>query len=266
MFKISNIDILILIGLLFIFVPLAGCEPEITPSEEGNPYVTNQSLELNKSLILNYLVLMPESFDSTLSYPVLLALPPGAQSINEVEWAVNLYYIRQSIQRNWIVISPIAPEGILFHEGSEVYIPMLLDEIEKSFHVEEGKYHIAGISNGGISAFRLATAYPERFKSVTVFPGIPLESDERYLNKMVDMAITLYVGQNDDPDWVNGTEQTAGILDSLGAEVVYKVWPANGHVITSLKPTDLFDLFDAYRMIDKIFATTGVKNENQGKR
>jgi len=239
-----KLSILILVIFLMAF---AGCEPEITSNEESNPYIKRNSLFLSEVMILNYLVLMPESYDSTLSYPVLLALPPGAQSINEVEWAINLYYIRQSIQRNWLIVSPVAPNGNLFHEGSEVFIPFLLDEIEQSIHVEGGKFHLAGISNGGISAFRLATGYPDKFQSITVFPGIPLESDTPYLDNMAGMNITMYVGENDALEWVSGTEQTVQALDLLGLNVSHRIWANNGHVITSLKPEFLFDLFESYR-------------------
>ena len=79
------------------------------------------------------------------------------------------------------------------------------------------------------------------------------ESDKPYLDNMVGMPITLYVGENDAVEWVSETEQTAQILDSLGATVTYKIWVNDGHVITSLKPQFLFDLFDTYRQIDRIF-------------
>ncbi len=248
----KNIVLYIATYLLVIIyiMTLIGCEAEITPPEDGNPYVKRQTLELSSSERLNYVILFPESYDSTLSYPALLALPPGSQSINEVEWAINLYYIRQSIQQNWIVINPIAPEDKLFHEGSEVYIPILLDEVEKSLKIEGDKFHLAGISSGGISGFRLATVYPERFQSLTVFPGLPLESDQKHLDRLVDMSITMYVGENDASEWVNGTEQTAHELDSLGVTVSYKIWANDGHVITSLNPEFLFDLFETYRKTD----------------
>ena len=245
--KLINLSLTILFPLIYGIIILTGCEPEITPSEQGNPYQKNRSLIINPSVSLQYQILLPESFDSTLAYPAVLALPPGAQSINEVEWAINLYYIQQSIQRNWLVISPVAPEGVRFHEGSEVYIPVLLDDVMKSFKIENAKFHLAGISSGGTSAFRVATEFPERFKSLTVFPGVPLEEDQAFLGNMINMIVTMYVGENDDEDWVSASEKTADSLDSLGVDVTFQIWSDNSHVISSLSSSYLFDLFDSYR-------------------
>jgi len=85
---------------------------------------------------------------------------------------------------------------------------------------------------------------------MTVFPGLPLESDQRHLDNLVDMSVTMYVGEKDASEWVEGTRQTAHLLDSLDVDANYKIWPANGHVISSLTPEFLFDLFDTYRETD----------------
>jgi len=57
-----------------------------------------------------------------------------------------------------------------------------------------GKFYLFGISNGGISVFRVATLNPERFHSSTVLPGWP---DENRLDKVLDMPINYLVGEID---------------------------------------------------------------------
>ena len=244
--KYISAIIIFVLSLIF-FISGVGCDLKTTRSDEDNPYLKRNTLVLDESLSLDYLILLPEGYDPERSFPAILAIPPGGQSVNEAEWAIDLYYIRESIQRNWLVVSPIAPNNTLFHEGSEIYIPYLLDEVKKSFNIEEDRFHLAGISSGGISAFRLAAGWPDLFQSVTVFPGAPTENDKRYLDHLIDLRITMYVGEYDDAEWINETLETASTLDSLGAKVEYKIWEANGHVITSLKPKQLFDLFESYR-------------------
>ena len=223
------------------------CEPPLQSTEEANPFIKIRSLMLDNSRQLDYWLLLPENFDSTKTYPALLTFPPGTQSLDQVAWAINSYYIRQSIQRNWLVISPAAPDEIKFFEGAEQYVPLLLNEIEENYHIEENKYHLAGISNGGISAFRVGTLYPDYFLSLTVFPGVPTDTDKKRLHNLRQIPVTMYVGASDAADWITQTEQTVHLLDSIGTAVDYKKWENNGHVITSLTPTDLFDLFDSYR-------------------
>jgi predicted peptidase len=234
--------------IFFLFLLLAGsCETPTSGNAEANPFIKQLSLKLDATHYLDYWLILPECFDSTRSYPAVLALPPGNQSISQVEWAVKLYYIRQSIQRNWIVISPAAPEGIKFYEGSETLIPLLLNEVDKKYHIEADKCHLAGVSNGGISAFRLAILYPERFQSVTVFPGVPSEDDKSFLYKLLGMPVSMFVGANDTAEWIEETEETVHTLDSLGVTIEYKKWENNGHVITDLTPAYLFNLLDSYR-------------------
>jgi len=243
----SNNTILAYLAIAFYLVVLTGCEPPISGSNEANPFIIKSSLELGNDRQLDYWLLLPENFDSTETYPAVLAIPPGKQSFDEIEWAINLYYIRQSIQRNWLVISPAAPQGIKFHEGSESTIPLLFSEIEKNYHIEESRYHLAGISNGGISAFRLGTLYPGRFQSITVFPGMPTETDKNRLQNLAEIPVTMNVGALDATEWVAETEQTVRILDSLGIAVSYKKWENDGHVIIGLTAAYLFDLFEEHR-------------------
>jgi predicted peptidase len=243
--KIVLLHSLAVLGCL---LSVNSCEPPLQSSDEANPFIKKRSLKLDNGMELKYWVLLPESFDSTQVYPAVLTFPPSTQSLDQVEWAVNAYYVRQSIQRNWLVICPSAPQGIKYHEGAEAYIPLLLNKIEQNYHIEKNKYHLAGISNGGISAFRVGTLYPEYFQSLTVFPGVPTETDKQRLQNLQDILVTMYVGALDDADLIAQSEQTVQILDSLGVSVEYKKWENNGHVITSLTPVYLLDVFESYRL------------------
>jgi poly(3-hydroxybutyrate) depolymerase len=41
------------------------------------------------------------------------------------------------------------------------------------YKIQAGRFHVAGVSNGGISAFTVAAAYPQQFWSVTSFSSLP---------------------------------------------------------------------------------------------
>lgn len=60
-----------------------------------------------------------------------------------------------------MVVSPAAPGGELFFQGSERLVPGFLDWVETWVSPEGGAPHVAGISNGGISSFRYAAQNPE---------------------------------------------------------------------------------------------------------
>jgi len=233
-----------LIGILF-FIPSCETNLEITPGE--NPYVSFHKLELGKNMTLEFALVLPEFLEEDRIYPVLLAPPPGAQGRFEVEDALEQYWIRQSIQRNWIVISPIAPGGVRFFEGSETLIPDLLDWVEERYNVEGDKFHVAGSSAGGLSGFRIATMYPERFHSLTVLPGYPItEEDFENLVRLQNMPIAMFVGLYDD-GFLEPMEQTRDRLIELEVDVIFKIVAMDGHDILSLSSAYWFNLLDGFR-------------------
>ena len=67
--------------------------------------------------VIEYVLVLPDHFDRTAPYPVLLALPPGHQSKQLVEAGLHLYREAEAKKRGWVVISPAAPEGESFWIG-----------------------------------------------------------------------------------------------------------------------------------------------------
>lgn len=196
--------------------------------------------------VLEYALILPDHFDKTTSYPVLLALPPGDQSKQLVVAGLHLYWEAQAKKRGWVVISPAAPEGTSFYSGAENELANLLDEVSKSVQFEGGKAHLAGVSNGGLSAYRVITEYPGRFLSLTVLPGVP--PDERAFNalgRLQGIAVAAFVG-GEDSEWVRRSRETKRKLDSLGIENTLEIVAGAGHVVP-LDPTKLFDLLDRRR-------------------
>ena len=233
--------------ILLIFITI-GCNKTLNTGLDNNPYYFYLGIPLQNNKVLEFALILPEYFSRDQSYPVLLALPPGYQTRAGMEWAVEKYWIRQSIQRNWIVVSPVAPGGQYFHKGSELYISTLMDTIQHRYNVEGEKFHVAGISNGGISSFRIAIQYTNRIQSLTVFPGFPpTEADYALLNRLINIPVTMYVGALDSPDWIDEMDSTATILQNIGVQVTFKIFPGEGHVINSLTSEMLFDLLEDLR-------------------
>lgn len=210
----------------------------------------SQAIEFHRLVhngrVIEYALVIPDHFDKTVPYPVLLALPPGDQSKQLVEAGLNLYWETQAKKRGWVVISPAAPDGESFYTGAEKEIPNLLDEISKTIRFEGGKAHLAGVSNGGLSAYRVITDHADRFFSLTVLPGVPPDDRAvRALARLQGIPVAAFVGGKDS-EWVRGSQQTKEQLDRLGIENTLDVVPGAGHVI-ALDPAKLFDLLDKRR-------------------
>jgi poly(3-hydroxybutyrate) depolymerase len=195
---------------------------------------------------IDYALVLPDHFDKTKPYPVLLALPPGDQSRQLVEAGLDLYWEAEAKRRGWVVISPAAPAGESFYTGLEKELPGLLDEVAKSVLVEGSKVHLAGVSNGGLSAYRVITEFPAHFLSLTVLPGIPPDASAfAALSRLRGIPVAVFAG-GEDVDWARGSRETKQELDRLGIENTLTIVPGQGHVIR-LEPVALFDLLDQRR-------------------
>ncbi|NNM26678.1 MAG: SnoaL-like domain-containing protein [Phycisphaerales bacterium] len=195
---------------------------------------TFERLPLGDDETLEYALVRPDDFDPARTYPVLLALPPGRQTRAMVEAGLGRYWGEQAARRGWIVASPIAPADGLFFRGGEHAIPALLDHLEQALHVEGGRFHLAGSSNGGRSAFRVAGLHADRFHSLTVLPGYPPEADdEERLAGLTGLPVAMFVGGRD-TGWIGPMRRTRDRLRELGGTCTLTIIPGAGHVPPSL--------------------------------
>jgi predicted esterase len=116
----------------------------------------------------------------------------------------------------------------------------------EQFQPEGGKFHVAGVSNGGIRTFRFAIENPELVHSLIVLPGYPLDNDRENLANLVDITVSMFVGENDG-SWVSRMQTAEQALTELGGQVTLEIMPGEGHVIRSLNGERLFDLLESFR-------------------
>lgn len=132
--------------------------------------VIDKTAKINGAIV-EYKVVLPKGYDPGKTYPGVLAFPGGGQAMNSVEGSVERYWQDEAPRRGYIVVIPAAPFGLLFFEGGDRIFPAFISLILSDYKIQDNKLHIAGVSNGGISAFHIAASYPQYFLSVTGFPG-----------------------------------------------------------------------------------------------
>lgn len=182
---------------------------------------------------LEYAVNLPHGYDAQAMYPVLLALPAEPQTREMVEAGFARYWGAQARAAGWVVVSPVAPKGVLFHAGAESVLPLLLVRIREQFRVAQGRMHLAAASNGGHGALRVATLNPYEFQTVTVMPGYAAREDVPRLKRLANMRVRMFVGGNDG-EWVSKCRRTSELLGKLNVDVKLIELPGEGHVPKSL--------------------------------
>src|SRR5437868_7833220 len=120
---------------------------------------------------VQYKVVLPNGYDAAKAYPAILALGGGPQTMNTVDGILDRNFRVEAEKRGYIVVAPAAPDGELFFEDGARIFPDFLKMILADYKIQNGKFHIAGVSNGGIASLHIAAAHPQYFLSVTAFPG-----------------------------------------------------------------------------------------------
>lgn len=184
---------------------------------------------------LEYLLSTPKNFHSGNSRPALLIFPPGEQT-RELA-LVYQPWLPFFQGQGWVVVIPIAPDGNLFFRGSERYLPLLMDKVESEMSLYRGRFHLFGVSNDGISAFRVATLNPERFQSITVLPGWPKPADEKRLANILHIPLNFLVGE-EDPPWRAKAETFWTKILEVGGEATLEIIPGEGHMAFATYPLE----------------------------
>jgi predicted peptidase len=210
--------------------------------------------ELSKKVAgttVQYKVVLPAGYDASKSYPAILAFGGGPQTMNTVDAVLARNLRAEAEKRGYIVIGVAAPNGDLFFEEGDRIFPAFLKAILADYKIQDGKFHIAGPSNGGIAAFHVAARNPEYFISVTAFPGYMWEPTTAKLNAISKMCVFMYVGENDEYRWHGEMKKEVEFLKSKGAVARYTEEKGQPHRMETLAGPGAARLFDNFEETKK---------------
>jgi poly(3-hydroxybutyrate) depolymerase len=195
---------------------------------------------------IQYKVILPNGYDPTKAYPAVLAFPGGPQTMDTVEGTVERNWREQAERLGYIVIVPAAPNGqLFFQEGGAKVFPAFLIKILGDFKIQDNKFHIAGVSNGGLSAFHVAASYPQYFWSVTGLPGYLPDANATRVRALAKMCINMYAGEMDTA-WLEAEKAQAAQFRAQGFIVEFSEEKGQGHVMRTLEGPGAARLFKQF--------------------
>jgi predicted esterase len=200
---------------------------------------------------VQYKVVLPTGYDAAKTYPGIIALGGGPQTMNTVDGVLNRNLRVEAEKRGYIVVAPAAPDGQLFFEEGARIFPEFLKTILADYKIQDGKFHIAGPSNGGIAAFHVAALNPQYFLSVTAFPGYMWQPTTAKLQGISKMCVFMYVGEHDEYRWHDEMKEEAEFLRSKGTVARYTVEKGQPHRLESLAGANATRLFDGFEETKK---------------
>src|SRR5690348_9351370 len=204
-----------------------------------------------RGLTVHYKVVLPTGYDAAKTYPAIIALGGGPQTMNTVDAVLNRNLRTEAEKRGYIVVAPAAPDGQLFFEGGDRIFPDFLKQILSDYKIEGGKFHIVGPSNGGIAAMHVAAAHPQYFRSVTAFPGYMWEPSTAKLQSISKMCVFLYVGELDEYMWHGEMKKEIEWLNAHGTVARYTVEKGQPHRMETLAGASAHRLFDDFEQTKK---------------
>ena len=152
-------------------------------------------------------------------------------------------WLPEAERRGYIVFVPAAPNGKLFFEEGAHVFPEFLDKMIAEYKIRDNKFHVAGMSNGGISAFYIAASYPQYFWSVTGFPGYLPNATPANVNALAKMCINMHVGEFDS-GWAQEMKDQAAQFRAKGFTVRFTIEKGESHVLGTLQGPGAARLFD----------------------
>jgi poly(3-hydroxybutyrate) depolymerase len=201
---------------------------------------------------VQYKVVLPEGYDPAKTYPAIIALGGGPQTMNTVDNTLNRNFRAEAERRGYIVFGLAAPDRQLFFQGGEHIFPEFLKMVQADYKIRNNKFHIAGPSNGGIASLHVAATYPQHFVSVTAFPGYMWEPSRAKLEAISKMCVFMYVGEFDPYMWHGEMMREAAILRTEGTLARFSIEQDQPHRIETLAGDKAGRLFDGFEEAEKV--------------
>lgn len=197
-------------------------------------------------LTVSYKVVLPDGYAADQAYPAIIAFGGGPQTMDTVDRILSRNLQAEAEKRGYIVLALAAPGGRLYFQDGARIIPEFLEGVLGEYNIEGGKFHVAGVSNGGIAALHVAAENPQYFLSATAFPGFMWEATPAKLEAVSEMCVFMYVGENDRHRWHAEMMREVEYINANGGSARYNVEEGQPHRIDTLAGPNAGRLFDGF--------------------
>ena len=210
-----------------------------------------EAAKIAGGMAVQYKVVLPNGYDPANAYPAIIALGGGPQTMNTVDGIFSRFLRAEAERRGYIVVGPAAPEGQLFFQDGANIFPDFLKMIATEYKIRDNKFHIAGVSNGGIAALHVAALNPQYFLSVSSFPGYMWRPSAAKLDAISKMCVFMYVGEFDPYMWNNEMRREVEFLRAKGTVARFSEEKGQPHRLDSLTGEGAVRLFEGFAEAEK---------------
>ncbi len=232
-----------IVAMLMAVVMLSLCALSVSAQDV---YQTEKCVFENANTVLPYRLVLPENYDETKAYPMLVFLHGAGERGNDNE--LQLLHCVQYLADNLpecIIVAPQCPANNQWvdtpwangaysiervPESNELKaVVELLDALQEEFSVDADRIYASGLSMGGFGAWDLMMRHNDYFAAGVLVCG---GGDPSQAEKLVDTPLFVFHGDADDAVPVSGSRDTVQAIRDAGGELVqYVEYPGAGHGI-----------------------------------
>ena len=192
---------------------------------------TEQTLTTNLPVTLDYLLYLPEKYDtdSTQTWPLILFLHGAGERGNDLikvkKHGPPALVETMPILQQFIILSPQCPSRDWWNSAS---LKVLLDDISARYAVDPQRIYVTGLSMGGYGTWDVAATYPTYFAAIAPICGGGIPYRVRALAHH-NVPAWVFHGLKDtavDPD---ESQRLVDVLRNAGGQVTYTAYPEAGH-------------------------------------
>ena len=232
------------ITLLLAAVMLSLCVLSVSAGVDVK--ATEKRVFENKDTVLPYRLVLPETYDETKSYPMIVFLHGAGErgNDNELQLFHCVQYLADTLPE-CIIVAPQCPVNNQWvdtpwangaysidavPESNELKAVIeLLDALQEEFNVDADRIYASGLSMGGFGAWDLMMRHNDYFAAGVLVCG---GGDPSQAEALKDTPLFVFHGDADDAVPVSGSRDTVQAIRDAGGELVqYVEYPGKGHGI-----------------------------------
>ena len=204
----------------------------------------------SKGTKLNYRIYIPENYDASASYPMILFLhgadQRGDDNVSQIKIGISEAFKDTSSEiYNCIVVAPQCPADdkwvnvkawtfvdydatTIRESASLAAVVELLAQLQTKYSVDENRIYATGLSMGGYGTWDLLVRHPKLFAAAMPLCG---GADYRQASRLKKIPIWTFHGEADQIVPCIGTEKMVAALEEIGGNCKYTPIPDAGHAI-----------------------------------
>jgi predicted peptidase len=209
---------------LFIFLfSVSGSRADSPQSGQQQPVQLDRQIDVK----MNYLLYLPQGYESQDKWPLLLFLHGGGERGDDIE-LLKIHgppkLVAAGKQFPMIIVSPQCPKD---QRWQSVTLLALLDDLCEKYKVDQDRIYVTGISMGGFGLLALACDAPDRFAALAPICG----GGETYWAKAIKhIPVWAFHGELDEGVPVRRSQEMVDELKKEGADPKLTIFPGVGHI------------------------------------